>query len=524
MSSSNSYSPFKKPGEKTKYTKKQIEDLILCEKSPRYFIENFVKVRHPVKGIVPFNMYPYQKNLIDQIDNYKCIALCWARQVGKTEITSAYLLWYAMFHPGKTILIVANKLKQALEIMERIRFSYEEVPNFIRDSATEYNKSSIIFSNGSKIVCRATTADAGRGLSISLLYMDELAFVRPNLADSFYTSIQPTLSTGGRLIITSTPNNDEDLFAQIWRGAMDTIDEYGNTTDIGKNGFKGFKTIWSDHPDRDQAWADAEKAKIGEERFKREHCCEFVSADNTLIDPFALLRLASSEPKFSMGAFRWFKEPIPGKSYIVHLDPSAGVGRDYAAIEVFEMPTMEQVGEWKHNKTPPKGQIQIMMQILKYIHSQLVSAGNIENDLFWSFENNSYGEGVLQLILEIGEDNFPGTLVNEPKVAGFAKKYRRGLSTTPRSKLAACTKLKSFVDSDKMKIHSHALIYELKNFIAHGVSFAGKAGVNDDLVSATLGVIRIMFHIQDWGAFNAELLKEEMDIEYEPLMPIINIF
>ena len=514
--------PFKKPGVKTQYTEDQVLELARCANDVAYFIEKYVKVVDPVRGAVDFIPYDYQKEIIRSINHYRNTIILAGRQLGKTTATAAYLLWYAMFKSDKTILIVANKLMTAIEVLDRIKYQYEQLPDWLRDAAAEYNKTSVKFSNGSRIVCRATSKSSANGLSISILYCDELSKVSPRIQKEFWSSVRPTLSTGGDCIITSTPDNDEDIFAQIWKGAENTIDEYGNISEVGVNGFKAVKAIWSAHPDRDEAWAKEERAALGEEKFLREHECLFISEDSTLIDSMALTRLRSMEPKFSMGAFRWYKELTPGKTYIVMLDPSAGVGRDYAAIQVFEMPTMEQVGEWMHNKTPQRGQVQLMMQVLRYIQSQI--GGGSETDLYWSFENNSYGEGVLQLILEIGGDKFPGTLVNEPKGAGFNRKYRRGIATTPRSKLAACTKFKSFIDSDRMKIHSHGLIYQLKNYVANGVSFAGKTGVNDDLVASCLGIVRMMMMVAEWGSFDAKLLKEQFEEEYEPMMPLIKIF
>jgi hypothetical protein len=527
LMSSSTYSPFKKPGTKSKYTEKEIKELAKCSIDPLYFMKNFVRVQHPLRGAVPLIPYNYQTEIINNIQNYKDNIILLGRQMGKTEAVASYILWYTLFNPDKTVLIVANKLKQAIEIMSRIRYSYQELPDYIRDSATEYNKSSIVFSNGSKIVCRATTPDAGRGLSISLLYADEFAFVRTTMAEAFWTSIQPVLSTGGKCIITSTPNNDEDIFAQIWRGAVNTIDEFGNINEVGSNGFKAFKAIWSGHPDRDEVWAASEKSKLGEEKFLREHCCEFISADDTLINPHALNRLRAMEPKYSLGTVRWYKDISPNKTYIASLDPSAGVGRDSATIQIFEMPSMEQVGEWMHNRTPPREQIRIMMNILKFIKSKVMTANLIdmemEPNIFWSFENNSYGEAIISLILEIGEDKFPGTLINEPKVAGHVKNYRRGLHTTNRNKVLACTKLKTFIDSDRMKINSHGLIYQLKNFVSSGVGFSGKPGINDDLVMSAIVAIRIMLLTAEWGAFNPQVLKETLEDDEEPLMPIIVI-
>ncbi len=192
-----------------------------------------------------------------------------------TTCSAAYMLWRAMFFSDQTILVVAHNLNQALEITSRIRFAYEELPDYIRAGVTEYNKGSIVFDNGSRIISRAASPHAARGLSISLLYMDELSFVRKSMQEEFWAAISPTLATGGDCIITSTPGSDEDLFATLWRQAEDVFDANGNANPggLGKNGFKAFKAIWNEHPERDQDWADRERAKIGDAKFEREFNC-----------------------------------------------------------------------------------------------------------------------------------------------------------------------------------------------------------------------------------------------------------
>jgi phage FluMu gp28-like protein len=193
----------------------------------------------------------------------------------KTTCAAAYLLWKATFTPDCTILVAANKLNQATEIMERIKYGYADLPDYIKCGVTKFNEGTVSFDNGSKILARATTPDAGRGLSISVLYLDEFAFVPPRQAREFWTAIRPTLATGGDCIVTSTPNGDVDQFAQIYHGAIDNLDEYGNLSEngLGKNGFYGITVPWWRHPDRDEAWAQAERSQLGDERFRREYEC-----------------------------------------------------------------------------------------------------------------------------------------------------------------------------------------------------------------------------------------------------------
>lgn len=266
----------KKPHSKTRYTLEAIAQLSACmdtEDGPLFFMSNFMYIQHPVKGKMLFAPFDFQRELLKSYNDHRfSINMC-GRQLGKTTVAAGYLLWYAMFIPDSTILIAAHKGSGSLEIMQRIRFAYECMPDHIRCGTVSYNRGSVEFDNGSRIISQATTENTGRGLSISLLYCDEFAFVRPSIAKEFWTSISPTLATGGKAIITSTPNNDDDQFAILWNGANKKFDEHGNETNVGQNGFHPFKALWHQHPDRDEQWANEERLRVGEERFRREHLC-----------------------------------------------------------------------------------------------------------------------------------------------------------------------------------------------------------------------------------------------------------
>jgi len=266
----------KKAHSTQKFTEQDIEDLLQCSdpiNGPHYFLEHFFHIQHPIKGKLLYEPYDYQRRLIDSYHNNRFNVNLLPRQTGKTTTAAGYLLWFAMFVPDSTILVAAHKHTGAQEIMARIRYAYELCPDHIRCGATSYNKQSLEFDNGSRIIAQTTTETTGRGMSLSLLYADEFAFVPPNIASEFWTSISPTLSTGGKAIITSTPNSDEDQFAQIWKEANYQFDEHGNEQDVGRNGFAPFRAYWHEHPDRDEAWASEERGRIGEERFRREHDC-----------------------------------------------------------------------------------------------------------------------------------------------------------------------------------------------------------------------------------------------------------
>ena len=273
----------KAPNVVTRWTEQMVLELEQCKDpitGPAYFLANFFFIQHPTKGKIKYEAFQYQKELLDAYHNHRFSVNMLGRQLGKTTTAVGYLLWYAMFIDDSTILIAAHKYTGAKEIMQRLRYAYEVCPDHIRAGAKSYNKESIEFDNGSRIEAQTTTETTGRGMSLSLLYADEFAFVPPNIATEFWTSISPTLATGGKAIITSTPNSDEDQFAQIWNEANKRFDEFGNLTELGLNGFFPYMAKWDQHPDRDEIWANTERSRVGEERFRREHEC--VGA-NTLV-------------------------------------------------------------------------------------------------------------------------------------------------------------------------------------------------------------------------------------------------
>jgi len=511
----------KKAYQKENFTKEEFTEFAKCAdpvNGVKYFMNHFFNIQHPTKGRMVYQAFEYQEKLLDVYHNYRFNINMLPRQTGKSTTAAGYLLWYAMFVPDSVILIAAHKYAGAQEIMQRIRYAYELCPNHIRAGVTSYNKGSIDFDNGSRIVAQATTDNTGRGMSITLLYCDEFAFVRPSIAREFWTSISPTLATGGKAIITSTPNSDEDQFATIWRDGNKQFDSEGNETDVGINGFKTYQSYWWEHPDRDEKWKEEELGRIGEERFRREHECEFIIYDETLIDSMVLTNMRGEDPQFRHGAVRWFKQPSHGMAYLVGLDPSLGTGGDPAAIQIFEVPSMEQVGEWSHNKTPIPQQIRILVDINKY----LVEHCGDNNSVYYSVENNTIGEAALQSIAEIGEENIPGYFLSEPRGHGNSKVFRRGFNTTHRSKLAVCAKFKTLVETEKVKIKSKMLISELKSFIASGNSYAAKVGDTDDLVMSTMLIMRMA---QVLKTYNPELethIRDANDYDQEP-MPFIMV-
>ena len=508
----------KAPHRKETFSEQELEEFARCADpvtGPMYFMDNFFHIQHPVRGKMLYHAFEYQQRLIANYHTNRFSISLMPRQTGKSTSAAGYLLWYAMFVPDATILIAAHKYLGAQEIMQRIRYAYELCPNHIRAGATSYNKGSLEFDNGSRIVSQTTTENTGRGMSITLLYLDEFAFVRPTIAKEFWTSITPTLSTGGKAIITSTPNSDEDQFAYIWKGANKIEDEFGNPRPdgLGINGFRAFRAFWREHPDRDDAWAAEQRSQLGDERFRREMDCDFVINDETLISPIKLLELEGSEPTHKTGQVRWYRPVDRDKMYIVALDPSLGTGGDPSAIQVFEAETTEQVAEWRHNKTDVPTQIRILADVIKEIHSVVKD----EKKIYYSVENNTLGEAALISIAEYGEENIPGYFLSDNSVqSSNGRRIRKGFTTTNKSKIVACNKFKILIESGRMKIYSKPLITELKTFVAAGSSYAAKIGETDDLVMAGLLVTRMLMLLQSYHADLNSYLKDHTDNIIEP--------
>ena len=517
----------KKANATQRYTEEAIQDLIECqntESGPNYFLRNFFFIQHPTRGRIKYDPYKYQEGLLDSYHKYRFSVNMLGRQLGKTTTAVGYLLWYAMFVPDSTILIAAHKYTGAQEIMQRLRYGYEMCPDHIRCGVTSYNKQSIEFDNGSRIVAQTTTETTGRGMSLSLIYLDEFAYVEPNIAVEFWTSISPTLATGGKAIITSTPNSDEDQFALIWNEANKRFDEYGNEQDLGKNGFFPFMAIWSEHPDRDEKWADTERSRVGIERFEREHECRFLVFDETLINSLSLANLEGREPIMKMGQARWYKKIDTACTYIVALDPAMGTGGDYAAIEIIELPSMIQVAEWHHNTTPVQAQVRILRDLCKHIDEHFNKDG-INSSLYYSVENNTLGESALVAINEIGEETIPGLFLSEPIKKGHVRRFRKGFNTTHTSKIATCAKLKQLIESKQLTINSKTLVTELKTFIAQGITYKAKVGQHDDLVAGLLLAIRMIMILQDWDPSVYEKMRDHKGLEeYEMPLPIYASF
>jgi hypothetical protein len=475
----------KKSGTTDEYTPEQVTEFVKCMHDPIYFARTYVKIKHPIRGRIQFDLYGYQEEVMRMYVENRYNILLSARQTGKTETTCAFLLWYAIFHDDKTILVVSNKSTNAKEIIGKIQYAYEELPDWLKPGVNDnsWNKHECAFDNKSRILATTTASDSGRGLAISLLFCDEFAFVRPHIQEEFWDSVSPTLATGGSCIIASTPNGDSNKFAVLYRGA-----------ELGNNDFKHKHIPWDAPPGRDAKFKETQIGLLGERKWKQEYECDFLSADGNLFDAVVLAQLERgikdrTVPVFNIGEQIFWAPIEKGATYLVSVDPSVGLGEDYSVIQVFSFPKLEQVMEFRGNLTSTPLLYARLKNLLKYISSYGCS-------VYFSVENNGIGNGVIALY-EVDENQPNALLVSEPIKAGVGmtpgvKGNKLGMTTTGRNKLATCIKMKEMVERGAFTFHSLTLIKEMQNYVRKDGSYAANLGATDDCISALLIIIRII--------------------------------
>jgi len=467
----------KSPNQEMEYTYEQVQELKRCSQDPVYFIKTYVRIQHPKKGDVPFKLYPYQEKMIRAYQENRYTVVLSARQTGKSVTSAAYLLWFAMFHFDKTILIASNKNANAMEMILRIRFAYENLPFWIKPGVKDdgWNKHEIGFDNGSRIVSTATSEDSGRGMAISLLFLDEFAFVKASIQDEFWTSIAPTLSTGGSCIMTSTPNGDMNIYAQVWRGAI-----------MGTNGYHPIHVTWDEPPGRDEKFKEDEIGRIGERRWQQEYECVFLSSDALLIDSLFLANLSPQieaiVPKKIVNDVILFDEIKPFTTYLVGVDPSTGSGEDFSVITIYEFPSMIQVGEYRYNTMSTNDLYTVLKNTIKYMENKGAT-------VYFSIENNGVGAGLIALYEADEEPLKTAEFISE------VGKNKLGFTTTARTKMRACVNLKEMLEKGKMQIRSKIFLSELKSYVRCRGAYAAQPGATDDCISATLIVMRLIEEI-----------------------------
>lgn len=478
--------PFlKSANEEHDYTPEEFMELRRCAEDVEYFIHTYCKIQHATDGTIPFHLRPYQRNIVRTFANNRLSIALAPRQIGKSWIAGAFLLWFAMFKFEKTVLILSNKNENAMEMIHRVRFIYERLPHWLKPGLLDdgWNKHNVGFDNGSRIISQATSENSGRGFAVSLLFLDEFAFVRDNIAEEFWTSVSPTLATGGACIICSTPNGDTNRFAQLWRGATTPLNA---ETSEGINGFVPIEIKWNEPPGRDSTFKEKEIAKIGETRWLQEYECRFISNLPTLFDPIVTAMLTKTtdeiKPVGVKNDVTFYKMPDGNGTYLIGMDCATGTSQDFTTIEVFEFPTMEQVAEFRSNTTSSVTAYHTLKTLIR-------SFERIGSTVYFSVENNGVGEAIVALYE--ADDNPP----DQAEFVSETGQNRKGMTTTGKSKMKGCLTLKEMVERNSIHIKSRLLVAEMKQFVRKGASYSANAGSSDDLIMATVVAIRLLEEI-----------------------------
>lgn len=492
----------KRANEVTDYTPEQLLELRRCARDPVYFIEKYVKIQHPKKGAQPLILYDFQKECITAFQKNRWNILLASRQTGKTTVIAMFLLWFASFQFDKQVLVASNKNSNAMEVMARIKFAYEEMPHWLKPGIHYYTKHSMEFDNGSKIWSEATTENTGRGKSLSLILIDELAYVPLRMQEAMWMSLAPTLSTGGACIVSSTPNGDQELFSQLWREAK-----------LEVNGFHPTEVQWDQCPHYDEhgnlmEQEDFKKMmikKLGETLWRQEYCNEFLSGESLLINTRLLQILKPTAPLYVDKGIKVWQEPRHDKTYIIGMDIAEGLGKDFSTIEVVELDTMAQIMEYRSNTVNETQLYNCMKYIMQKILSVTDQSGN-KPTVYWSFENNSIGATIS--VLYYNDESFPP----EPEIVSPEAKL--GMNTSAKTKSIACKVLKKLMEKQKgnLAINSEQFIMEMKSYVQHGAAYAAKKGATDDLISAMLIVVRVIEYL---STYEQDVFEKIYDTEQD---------
>lgn len=462
----------KRADAKVEYTPEQVSEYIKCSEDPIYFILNYCKIVNIDKGLIMFPLWEFQKEMILAFEDNRFVICKMPRQVGKTTTVAAYLLWKILFNEEYSIAILANKDRQAREILGRIQLMFEHLPKWLQMGVTEWNKGNIKLENGSEILASATSSSAIRGTSQNMVYLDEFAFVPTNIQDEFFASVYPTISSGqsSKVLITSTPNG-MNMFYRIW-----------TESEEGRNAYARVDVHWSQIPGRDEAWKEETISNTSEDQFRQEYECEFLGSSNTLIHPSKLRNMVYKQPMHTTNSgLKVYEEPKEGEIYTIVVDTSRGAGADYSAFIVVNVNSLpyRQVATFRNNLLSPLIYPNVIYEVAKNYNNALVLV-----------ETNDIGQQVADILHYDLE--YEGVFVTanngrsgQSLSGGFSTTTHRGVKTTKQVKRIGCATLKTLVESDKFIIVDYDTIYELtrfslKNSLKGNQSYEAEEG-NDDM-------------------------------------------
>lgn len=450
------------------YTQAEADEFAKCANDPVYFATTYMRIINVDHGLMPFRMWDFQKDMLQSFHDNRFSICKLPRQVGKTTTSVAFLLHYILFNENVNVAILANKAATAREIMGRLQLAFEYLPRFLQQGVKEWNKGSIELANGSRALADSTSGSSVRGRSFNVVFLDEFAFVPNNIAEAFFMSTYPTISSGKttKVIIVSTPNG-MNLFYRMWTEAIEKRSEY-----------VPIEIHWSMVPGRDEEWKEQTIRNTSPDQFRQEFECEFIGSTNTLIHPTKLRALAWVTPVEDHNFLKVYNKPIPNRTYCMTVDVAEGQGLDYSTfsiIDVSEIP-YKVVATYRNNKISPM-----------LFPTIIVQTARIYNEAFILVEINSIGLQVSDIIHnDFAYENLIKVETKgkqgQTQSPGFKKKIAFGLKTSKQTKMIGCTNLKTLIESDKLIITDEQTITELTTFSADKQTFKAEEGNNDDLV------------------------------------------
>ena len=458
----------KKANVMTNFTPKQVKEFVKCSNDPIYFIRKYIKIVSLDDGVIPFDMYDFQEEMVTSFHENRFNIAKLPRQSGKSTVVTSYLLWYVIFNPNVNVAILANKAPTAREMLGRLQLSYENLPKWMQQGIIGWNKGSVELENGSRLLASSTSASAVRGMSFNIIFLDEFAFVPNNIAEQFFASVYPTISSGKntKVIIISTPHG-MNMYYKIWHDAERKKNEY-ITTDVH----------WSQVPGRDADWKEQTIANTSEAQFRVEFECEFLGSVDTLISASKLRLMVYEDPITTQNGLDVYEDPQKEHQYTITVDVARGIDGDYSAFTVFDTSTVpyKLVAKYRNNQIKPLLFPDIIHKVAKsYNHAYVL------------IEVNDVGAQVADILqYDLEYDNLlmaamrgrAGQVVGQ----GFSgSKVQLGVKMSSAVKKLGCSNLKGLLEDDKILIQDYDIISELTTFIQKGQSWQAEEGCHDDL-------------------------------------------
>ena len=457
----------KNVGQKINWTEKNLEEYMLCKENPEHFIETYVRIVHVDKGLVPFDMYPFQKDMIHKFSDNRFVICKMPRQTGKSTTIISFLLHYVLFNESVNVAILANKGAVARELLSRLQLAYEHLPKWLQQGAVVWNKGNIEIENGSKVIAAATSSSAVRGSSFNIIFLDEFAHVPQNIAEQFFTSVYPTISSGEstKVLIVSTPLG-LNMFYKMWIEAEE-----------GRNDYVPIEVHWSEMPGRDGKWKEETIRNTSEVQFTQEFECEFVGSTYTLIAPSKLRTMVFKNPIHESNNLLVYEQPIKKHTYALVADTAQGKGVDYSAFNVFDVSQMpyKQVAMYRDNQISPMLYPNVIYNVgQKYNMAHvLVEVNDIGSQVADTLHYDLEYENIMIITMRGRAGQQIG--------GGFAKNIQLGIRTSKQIKRIGCATLKDLIEQEQLIISDFETIKELTTFALTNNTYQAEEGAHDDL-------------------------------------------